>query len=380
MSRTLGDSREKPDVRARRHAITRGIGTGPAISLCLVTLVSILALTAVGVGSASAASKHATKHGSTAKPKWKVVNVSDPNKFVNVSCPSTKLCVGIDLGGNAFISTDPTGAASTWKTTDIDGTNGATAISCPTVHLCVAVDGNGNAIVSTNPTGGAAAWTSAEVDTVFYNSLDDVSCPSPKLCVAVDTSGDVVTSTNPTGGAAAWVTTPNVDPEPPNGNPDANSLDAIDCPTTTLCVAGDFSGNILTSTNPTGAATAWSIAPVESMSDIGSVSCPTAHFCMAVGHSDVWRSTNPTGGTSSWKRTYLQIPLDDATCQSTKLCVAEDVANDVLSTSDPAGPAKGWVISLVGRTSNHLGGGVACPSSKLCVAVGEDKVITSTDP
>ncbi len=34
--------------------------------------------------------------------------------------------------------------------------------------------------------------------------LLDVSCPSATLCVAVDSSGNVVTSTNPTGGAAAW--------------------------------------------------------------------------------------------------------------------------------------------------------------------------------
>jgi hypothetical protein len=309
-----------------------------------------------------------------------VVTVTDPNKFVTLSCPTAKLCVAIDLGGNAVISTKPTGGPSAWKTTDIDGTNSANSISCPTVHLCVAVDGSGNAIVSTDPTGGMPSWKATEVDTVFYNTLYGVSCPSVKLCVAVDTSGDVVSSTNPTGGASAWVTTANADPEPPNGNPDADSLDAVSCPTATLCVAGDFSGNILTTTDPTGPASAWTISPVEPEGGIGSVTCPTAHFCMATGHGDVWRSTNPTGGTSSWKKTSFQIPLDDATCQSAKLCVAEDVATDVLSTSDPAGPFKAWKLSLIGRTSNHLGGGVSCPARKLCVVVGESEVITSTDP
>ena len=37
--------------------------------------------------------------------------------------------------------------------------------------------------------------------------LDGVSCPSSGLCVAVDGAGDVVTSTNPTGGASAWTVT-----------------------------------------------------------------------------------------------------------------------------------------------------------------------------
>ena len=37
--------------------------------------------------------------------------------------------------------------------------------------------------------------------------LYGVSCPSSGLCVAVDRAGNVVTSTNPTGGAAAWTVT-----------------------------------------------------------------------------------------------------------------------------------------------------------------------------
>jgi len=35
------------------------------------------------------------------------------------------------------------------------------------------------------------------------NDLNEVSCPSEKLCVDVDETGDVLTSTDPTGGAGA---------------------------------------------------------------------------------------------------------------------------------------------------------------------------------
>lgn len=41
--------------------------------------------------------------------------------------------------------------------------------------------------------------------------LTGVACPSSGLCVAVDSYGNVVTTTNPTGGASAW-TTQNVKP------------------------------------------------------------------------------------------------------------------------------------------------------------------------
>ena len=57
-------------------------------------------------------------------------------------------------------------------------------------------------ITSTNPTGGAAAWTVTNVDS--SNQLRSVSCPTSNLCVAVDYFGNVVASNNPTGGAAAW--------------------------------------------------------------------------------------------------------------------------------------------------------------------------------
>src|SRR5579862_4299956 len=55
--------------------------------------------------------------------------------------------------------------------------------------------------------------------------LTAVSCPSASLCVAVDDSGNVVTSTNPAGGAHAW-TVAHVD--------GSQILNGISCPTTTL--------------------------------------------------------------------------------------------------------------------------------------------------
>jgi hypothetical protein len=67
--------------------------------------------------------------------------------------------------------------------------------------------------------------------------LSAISCPTVSLCVATDASGDVVTSTDPTGGAAAWKVT-NVD--------GSSYLSAISCPTTSLCVAVDEWGKAVT--------------------------------------------------------------------------------------------------------------------------------------
>ena len=69
--------------------------------------------------------------------------------------------------------------------------------------------------------------------------MNSISCPTINLCVAVEYS-NVITSSNPTGGAAAWTVT-NVDGR--------NSLTAVSCPTTTFCVAVDGVGNAIVGTS-----------------------------------------------------------------------------------------------------------------------------------
>jgi hypothetical protein len=72
------------------------------------------------------------------------------------------------------------------------------------------------------------------------NYPDGVSCPSSGLCVAVDEWGDVVTSTNPTGGASAWTVT-HVD--------GSNFLSGVSCPSSGLCVTVDEIGDVVTGAN-----------------------------------------------------------------------------------------------------------------------------------
>ena len=57
-------------------------------------------------------------------------------------------------------------------------------------------------------------------------TLYAVSCPTISLYAAVDTSGNIVTSTDPTGGVAAWHVT-KVDP---------NSIYNVSCASVKLCV------------------------------------------------------------------------------------------------------------------------------------------------
>jgi hypothetical protein len=160
-----------------------------------------------------------------------------------------------------------------------------------------------------------------------------VACASGNLCVVVGGlsnnggSGEVVTSTNPTGGASAWTVTSLADP-----------LVSVSCPSASLCVVVDLGGDLLTSADPTGGASAWTAADVDS--DVGQyepqgVSCPSVHLCVAIvdSNGDVATSTDPLGGSTSWTVTSVDAAggVNDVSCPTVSLCVAVDGSGDVVT-------------------------------------------------
>ena len=342
---------------------------------------------------------------------WAITNVDGANPLTGVSCPAASLCVAIDRGGNVVTSTDPTGGASAWHVVPVDTKGvfcagffgevcfGLTGISCPSASLCVAVDLKGDVVASTDPTGGASAWHVAHVDTEgvacseVYGcyGISAVSCASPSLCVAVDEAGNAVTSTNPTGGSSAWHVA-HVDPgdlcTPSSG---CHGLSGVSCPSRSLCVAADVEGSVLTSTNPTGGARAWTTATVQGnipgIFDTVGVSCPSPSFCLAVngggsagGTGTVITSTNPTGGVRDWRITKAdgdRSLLSVSCARATSLCVAGDNGANALTSVNPNGGARAWTITridsqAISQTANFtdLGlSGVSCPTPSLCIAV-----------
>ncbi len=257
-------------------------------------------------------------------------------------------------------SSNPTAGSTAWTVTHVDGSNCAvsaskpaacflTGVSCPTADLCVAVDGNGNVVTSTKPAGAAADWTLSHVD---GNFLSAISCPSSSLCVAVDIVGNVVTSSNPTGGSGTW-SVAHVDGSScvvtETGAP--CYLSSVSCPSVGLCVAVDESGNVVTSTKPTGGAVAWKVTNLnggglyDQYSIHTSVSCPTSGLCVGVGNDNAARgfeisSTDPTRGTTAWTRT-IHIGgsiLNSVSCPSSNLCVAVSYWGDVVTSTTPGVP------------------------------------------
>lgn len=334
---------------------------------------------------------------------WTIASVDGVNPLSGVSCPSVSLCVAVDQAGNVVTSTSPTGGAGAWKTAKIDSPvcpqlgrcAGLSGVSCASVSLCVAVGTAGNVASSTDPTGGPSAWHIAHVAAggcVFGGNcygLSAVSCPTVSLCVAVDADGSVVTSTKPTGGRGAWhafavdkraVCTPDSGCVGPSG---------VSCPSASLCVAVDQVGDVVTSTSPIGAASAWKTTRVNGIGSCclsAGVSCPLLSLCVVVdgagtaaSAANVVTSTNPTGGARSWIVANVDANqgLAGVSCaKATSLCVVGDSAGNVVSSINPIGGAGAWTATQVeaGAVSTTPltppgVSSVSCPSASLCVAV-----------
>jgi hypothetical protein len=276
----------------------------------------------------------------------------------------------------------------------VDGANAFTAVSCPSVSLCVATDAVGNIVTSTRPAGGASAWTVAHADgtTNFSGGplLTGVSCPSVSACVAVDGMGNTVTSQAPVLGPQTWHLT-HVDngityecyhygEAGPQSQP---ALEGVSCPSASLCVAVDFAGNVLTSTNPTAGSPAWSGADPYggTVPGLWGVSCPSVSFCLAVdGYGGNVMSLDPAHAGSSQTSTSLQ-PLEaqfNVNCASGSLCFS----GDLFESSNPTGGTSAWThVRLAVRKSSSVVAGVSCTPALLCAAFDDSgNVIQGTTP
>lgn len=209
-------------------------------------------------------------------------------------------------------------------------------------------------------------------------NVQALSCPSTSLCVGVDDVGNVVASASPTDGAAAWSVAKGVggtEPEPLGMAP--NALDGVSCTTgaSTLCVVVGEKG-IYTSTDPTGGANAWVLA-------IGgawhAVSCPSESLCIAGSSGQIAISTDPAGGAGAWHETPVKGTgsITGLSCPSEHACVGVDESSNILTSEDPVGGEGAWSVT-------HIGGGglssVSCASASLCVAGGDSRVLSSADP
>jgi hypothetical protein len=80
-----------------------------------------------------------------------------------------------------------------------------------------------------------------------------------------------------------------------------NALTAISCSSTSLCVATDLWGHIVSSPDPSDASPIWDVATITVATVAGGyLSCSTDSFCLVRAVGGILESSDPTGGSGSW--------------------------------------------------------------------------------
>ncbi len=199
---------------------------------------------------------------------------------------------GPDVSGYVFATTvfnGIWGGAGYGNSTKLPGTSALTTVSCASASFCVAADTSGDVITSTHPspigsnplsmTLDPRAWKVTHAVVPAANSFTALSCPSARLCVAITRQGEVVTSTDPTGGASAWKITRLAG---------STMLDSVSCASRAFCMVGGASDSVFVSHDPAAGSSSWTETPVtpHGSEAIVGLSCPSAGFCVAVDGAD----------------------------------------------------------------------------------------------
>jgi hypothetical protein len=210
-----------------------------------------------------------------------------------------------------------------------------------------------------------------------------VSCPTTTLCVAIDEAGTVVTTSNPA--SHPWHVT-KIDQQSPaslgcaHGSP-------------TVCVVGDGIFNLVTSSNPLSGP--WNInTSTENNlnSHASAISCSKTTFCVVGGsRGDLIVSTTPTTAWPPTSTTDNGNYITSVDCTpGTTFCAAFDDAGNMLTNADASnaidqpGDLGTWTSKTIDAPPADAivwGGYVSCPKTSLCVMADEaGNVFTSTNP
>lgn len=162
-----------------------------------------------------------------------------------------------------------------------------------------------------------------------------------------------------------------------------SAFTGVSCPTSKLCVAVDQNGDVVSSTHPAGGSGAWTTTSLVSDSGLDGVACPAAQLCVVSDGltGKVLTSSDPAGGAGAWTATNIVNPsgdlLNGVACATTRLCVAVDSQGNVLTSTNPTGGPGAWTSTNV--DSGNTLDGVSCAATGLCVAVGAG-FATSSNP
>jgi hypothetical protein len=292
-------------------------------------------------------------------------------------------------------------AAQVRSVTAAEGSGVLLGVSCASAHACMAVGTHLTSGPAESPYTLAEEWNGTRWTVTrtrnppssLGNNLYGVSCSSASACMAVG-AHNISHGSVPL--AEAWngnTWTVKATPEPD----DDSSLDSVSCSSATACVATGFGienghnnwfsevWNGQTWTHKTAP------RPVDATySSLGSVSCASAHFCVAVGDYQVNNSSKSQTLAETWDGQTWTInttpnpssgangsELTGVSCTAPNTCMAVGHYNPPNAGGQTLAEIWNgitWAISPTGNNPSSAGGSLAsvsCRSARACMAVGQ---------
>jgi hypothetical protein len=298
--------------------------------------------------------------------------VENKGLLFRLACPAATQCTAVDQGGGEVTFNPQAPAPATPVKIDNEGFNPLFGLACPTATQCTAVSGGGRAVTFNPQSPGTP--TAVVVDrspggsVVGQNEgIFGVSCGSITSCTAVDGNGQELT----------------FNPQSP-GKPKLVRIDAgaplldISCPLTTQCSAVDQHSEV--TFNPLKPKPT---KPKSVLKDIGigiaALDCPTATQCTAV-RADQRSTFNPRAFHMHKPQTIdpgSDEGISDIVCRSAHECVADDANGDAVTFDAASGKILRKAIKVeVGESQIAL----ACESGTLCTSVDNDGMMLSFQP
>ncbi len=303
-----------------------------------------------------------------------------PNELVpayfslsDVSCPTADSCVAV--GGY----TGATGAGRplverwdgvSWSIESAPGSGWLGAVSCASTTFCLALG------ASYVDEWNGVSWSRMASPLPDSTALAEVSCAVPNTCMGVAGGPEGVVSESWNG--STWSLQPFAQ-LPPYTSP----LDvSISCGSDTTCaavVARRIGPGLPISQGQSPIAESWSgtswtmdAQPTSSSGGLGSVSCPSAAFCSAVGYLSDPTGETVTAAAEAWNGNTWTV---EGAPQGAELidvsCVAADACSALAGgTSIETWDGQAWVTqpSAPGAAGSLYR--VACGSATSCTAIG----------
>jgi hypothetical protein len=324
---------------------------------------------------------------------WKVQSTpaTADTDLGGVSCTAANACTAVGTATSLLWN------GTTWTAKKLPKPQRGTvpdlgSVDCTSGHTCTAV---GTYFLEGVAQPIAAFWNgqSWKIEPIDIETSSDTASLSGVSCQPLDNCTAVGTYQDPVDGYRSFAETIDVQwqvqatPVPTGAV--VSRIDAVSCPTGSLCMAvANYIGNKPGLNDFTevwnGASWTDGTIPNPTVTQLNAIDCASASACLAVGTDTSDNGAQPLAAQwngTAWTEQDLPLPagktdglLSAVSCPTATSCTAVGTASNAANQAESIAEAwngSTWTVHVITATAGSVFSGVACLSATSCIAVGE---------